>query len=89
MHAEACGMSRLEHRRERIEAVGLPQQFDGPRLDSAEEVRVASPADLDEQRIEAVIAGGTHEGRDVLRRGQRGAQDPHRAYFSGSARGSR
>ncbi len=89
MHTQARGMSRLEHCRERIETIGLAQQFDGPRLDSAEEVGVASSAHLDEQRIEAVVAGRTHERRDVLRRGQGGAKDPHRAYFVGRARGSR
>ena len=66
VHAQAGCVRPAEHRRERIEASGWRSSSGGARFDAAEEIGVAAPAHLHEQRVEAVIAGRLHQRGDAV-----------------------
>ena len=62
VHADALPGGVGEHRRERIEGRRLPRQIRGARLEIARVVGVAAAAHLHEQRVEAVVVRGLHQG---------------------------
>ena len=85
VNAKSCRMTLGKDARQGIEARRPALEIGRARLEAACEIGVASAPDLNEQRVESILARGSHQRRDRLRRSERRAKDPERARFGGSS----